>query len=243
LKPGLSGLDKATRQAIDPAEELVVEMVEQDHEKMITSHNDLAIEKTGISLRDKLSAEDRADYEAAMTALKMPVEAFDPLEPWFASVSISLIPLMQNGYDTGSGVEKDLTAAAKARDMAISGLETPEQQLGFFDNLPEEVQIRFLNFTVDTLNEVTEGMENMVAHWALGNTEELGRLMNAGLEDKLLYDTLLVNRNATWAEWVADRMEKPGIVFMAVGAGHLAGPESLQAQLAKKGVVSQQIHY
>ena len=173
----------------------------------------------------------------------MPVAAFDPLDPWFASVNLSLIPLMRNGYDANQGVEDELLAHAKARKITITGLETPEQQLGFFDNLPEDVQIRFLNFTVDTIDEAADGMEQMVAEWANANIDALGELMNAGLEDKILYEALLVNRNAIWAEWVDQRMAQPGTVFLAVGAGHLAGESSLQALLAKKGIVAERIEY
>jgi len=38
-------------------------------------------------------------------------------------------------------------------------------------------------------------------------------------------------------------MAKPGTVFVAVGAGHLAGPDSVQAQLARLGVKAQRIRY
>ena len=83
----------------------------------------------------------------------------------------------------------------------------------------------------------------MVIEWANAHVEQLGELMNAGLEDKIIYDTLLVNRNKSWAEWVEQRMAQPGTVFMAVGAGHLAGDSSLQAVLAKKGLVAQRMEY
>ena len=150
---------------------------------------------------------------------------------------------MSDGYDVNSGVEKDLKAQAEMRNMKIIGLETPEQQLGFFDNLPEEVQIGFLNFTISTLDDVPAGMENMVAQWANANVDALAELMNAGLEDKILYDTLLANRNATWAEWVEQRMEQPGTLFMAVGAGHLAGESSLQQKLKAKGLKVKRLKY
>jgi len=243
LKPGLSWFDEAVKDAFDVSDELVVEMVDPDPAEMVKIVSEIAIDQTGKSVRDKLNAEDRADYEAALKQLGLPVASFDPLELWFASVNISLVPLMQNGYDTNSGVEKDLTALAKARKMKISGLETPRQQLGFFDNLPQEAQIRFLNFTVDTVGEMVDGMDNMVARWALADIDALAELMNAGLEDKILYETLLVKRNANWAEWVDDRMDEPGTVFMAVGAGHLAGDSSLQELLSKKGLKAAQIEY
>lgn len=243
LKPGLTWFDEAVKEAFDASDELVVEMIEPDPAAMMKIVNDMAIDKTGVSLRDKLSEEDRADYEAALTSLNLPVAAFDPLKPWFASVSLSLVPLMKSGYDTNSGVEDALTSRAKARNMKIIGLETPEQQLGFFDNLPEDVQIRFLNFNVDTIDEMADGMENMVAHWANANITALAELMNAGLEEKILYETLLSNRNANWAVWVDERMDQPGTVFMAVGAGHLAGETSLQAQLKKRGLKAKRVKY
>ena len=243
LKPGMTWFDEAVKDGFDASDELVVEMIKPDAATMAKIIGDLAIDKTAVSLRDKLAADDRVDFEAAMTSLGLPVAAFDPLEPWFASVNLSLIPLVRSGYDANQGVEDELLAHAKARKIKITGLETVEQQLGFFDNLPEEIQIRFLNFTVDTIDETADGMEQMVAEWANANIDALAGLMNAGLEDKILYETLLVNRNATWAEWVDQRMAQPGTVFLAVGAGHLAGESSLQALLAKKGLVAERIEY
>lgn len=243
LTPGLSWFDEAVKDAFDSSDELVVEMIEPDPAEMVKIVTELAIDQSGKSVRDKLSQKDREKYEAALTKLGVPIESFDPLELWFASVSISLVPLIENGYDASSGVEKDLTALAKSRDMRIVGLETPRQQLGFFDNLPEEAQVRFLNFTIETVDEMVDGMNNMVARWALADTKALAELINAGLEDKVLYDTLLVERNESWAQWVQDRMNKPGTVFMAVGAGHLAGDNSLQEILAEKGLSAKQIEY
>jgi uncharacterized protein YbaP (TraB family) len=243
LKPGMTWFDEAVKESFDASDELVIEMIKPDPAVMAKLVTELAINKSGISLRDKLSPDDRVAYESTMTKIGMPVAAFDPLDPWFASVNLSLIPLMRNGYAADQGVEDALLSHAKARAIKITGLETPEQQLGFFDNLPEDVQIRFLNFTVNTIDDAADGMEQMVAEWANANIDALGALMNAGLEDKILYETLLVNRNITWAEWVGQRMEQPGTIFLAVGAGHLAGESSLQALLTKKGIVVERIEY
>ena len=243
LKPGMTWFDEAVKDSFEASDELVVEMIKPDPAAMAKVVGDLAIDKTGISLRDKLTATDRAKYEATLTRLNLPVASFDPLDPWFASVNISLIPLMRNGYASAQGADDELQAQAAARSIRVTGLETPEQQLGFFDNLPEDVQIRFLNFTIDTIDEAADGMEQMVVEWANAHVDELGELMNAGLEDKIIYDTLLVNRNISWAKWVEQRMKRPGTVFMAVGAGHLAGDSSLQSVLAKKGLVAKRVEY
>jgi uncharacterized protein YbaP (TraB family) len=56
-----------------------------------------------------------------------------------------------------------------------------------------------------------------------------------------LYDILLSKRNAAWADWIDKRMDKPGTVFVAVGAGHLAGRDSVQDYLRQRGIASERV--
>jgi len=51
-----------------------------------------------------------------------------------------------------------------------------------------------------------------------------------------LRDILIKQRNAAWTTWLKARLGTPGTVFVAVGAGHLAGPLSVQKMLAHQGV-------
>jgi len=68
--------------------------------------------------------------------------------------------------------------------------------------------------------------------------------MNESLKDSPeVAKALLIDRNARWADWVANRMKSPGTVFVAVGAGHLAGADSVQAQLAKLGMKAERVTY
>ena len=52
---------------------------------------------------------------------------------------------------------------------------------------------------------------------------------------------LLFNRNANWAKWIKARLDNPGTVFIAVGAGHLAGPKDVQDQLETLGIKTQRV--
>jgi uncharacterized protein YbaP (TraB family) len=56
------------------------------------------------------------------------------------------------------------------------------------------------------------------------------------------YRTMFTERNASWAGWIAQRLQEPGTVFVAVGAGHLAGRDSVQAKLTELGVKSARIN-
>jgi uncharacterized protein YbaP (TraB family) len=54
---------------------------------------------------------------------------------------------------------------------------------------------------------------------------------------------LLTDRNARWAADIQARMDRPGVVFVAVGAGHLTGKDSVQDLLAQEGLKVKRILY
>ena len=188
------------------------------------------------SLRTSLGTEKAAKYEAALTKLGLPVNAFDRFEPWFAGMTLAVLPLMQSGWTADSGVEKVVETNAGAQTKR-DALETVEYQIGVFDNLPEKAQVDFLMSTVDSLDELVPMMDKMLAEWVEGDADGLADLMNQSLTDPVLAKALLYDRNAKWADWIDARMATPGTVFIAVGAGHLAGEKSVQDYLKKHRLV------
>ena len=60
-------------------------------------------------------------------------------------------------------------------------------------------------------------------------------------ESELMYQSLLVNRNINWAGQIQTLLEGSGTVFIAVGAAHLAGDDSVQAQLARRGITAERV--
>ena len=83
----------------------------------------------------------------------------------------------------------------------------------------------------------------MLGAWASGNQAAIARAF-AEDEDLTphLRDVLLRQRNANWTRWLKSRLDTPGTVFVAVGAGHLAGPMSVQSMLAAEGVDVQRLY-
>jgi uncharacterized protein YbaP (TraB family) len=166
----------------------------------------------------------------------MPVESFDRFEPWYASLMFALVPLAKAGIVGENGVEKGLGAAAgdgKKREA----LESLEYQLSIFDSLPREAQIDYMMKTIEGSDDIKALLDAMMAEWLDGDADGLARLMNEDMEgEQALMERLLWQRNRAWADWVVKRLDTPGTVFVAVGAGHLAGDKSVQADLAAKGV-------
>ena len=243
LKPGLGWFDDGVKTAFDSSDQLVLELVEPPAAEAQALFGKLAMDQQGKTLRSKMNDADRAVYDAAMGKLGIPAPAFDPIEPWAAGITMSLLAMQKSGFDPNSGVEKQLTAAAKVSNKPIAGLETMEFQLGVFDTLPEAEQIAFLIETAKTIDDVGSTTDKMVAMWASADTESLAQLMNEGLTSRTLYDALLTNRNANWVKWISAQMKKPGVTFIAVGAGHLAGPTSVQALLPAYGLTATRVAY
>jgi uncharacterized protein YbaP (TraB family) len=156
------------------------------------------------------------------------------MKPWLAGLTLSILPLIQQGYDPSSGVEKVLLA--KVPDKETGALETAEFQLGIFDGMTQEAQVAFMMEAAGGIDEVKPMLDRMVAEWAAGDADGLADVMNEGMTDPAVAEALLYKRNANWAEWIDARLEQPGSVFIAVGAGHLAGPKSVQDYLAEKGI-------
>ncbi|MHA6721432.1 TraB/GumN family protein [Sphingomonas sp. RS2018] len=244
LKPGLTWFDEAVKTAFDKSDTLVLELVEPDAATMQQIVMSKAMLPEGQTLTANLPEAARAKYAKAMTDIGVPPTAFDRYKPWFAGINLAIIPLVKAGYDPNSGAEKTLTAAAKASNKTIDSFETAEQQIGFFDTLTPAAQTAFLTGTVDEMPKIGQTMETMVADWAKGDPDKLAALLNESMKDSPeVAKTLLYDRNARWADWIAKRMAKPGTVFVAVGAGHLAGNKSVIADLKAKKLVAKRVKY
>nr|WP_315470656.1 TraB/GumN family protein [uncultured Sphingorhabdus sp.] len=243
LKPGLGWFNDGVKTAFDASDQLVLELVELPAAEVQAMFGKFAMDQKGKALRSKMNDADRAVYEAAMGKLGIPAAAFDPFEPWAAAMTLSLLAMQKSGFDPNSGVEKQLTAAANITKKPIAGLETMEFQLGVFDTLAETEQVQFLVETAKDIDDAGATMDKMVDLWAAPDPEKLGALMNEEMTSRVLFDALLTKRNANWAKWISARMAKPGVTFIAVGAGHLAGPTSVQALLPAYGLNATRVAY
>jgi uncharacterized protein YbaP (TraB family) len=156
---------------------------------------------------------------------------------WLAAVTLSEATFSAMGLTPADGVEPALTARAKAGKKPLIGLETPQQQLGFLAGLPEADQVKMLEATLDDVAEAKVETEKLIAAWRAGDVEGIARdFARETKASPVLQATLLTNRNRRWAEWMEGVMKRPGKLFVAVGAGHLGGPEGLLAMLKARGL-------
>lgn len=244
LKPGLSWFDDGVKKAFDSSKEVVLELVMPDAAAMQALVMAKGIAHDGIPLTQRLPEAKRPALAKALTDLGLPATAFDSMEPWYAATNLSLLPLLKKGYDVSNGPEQSISKAAAAQGKPVTGLETAEEQLNIFDSLSMPAQVAFLTNTIDEMPKLDATMNTMVDSWAKGDPDALGRTLNDDLDaSPEVKKALLVDRNKRWAFWISNRMKQPGTVFIAVGAGHLAGKDSVLEQLRGYRLNAKRVKY
>jgi len=237
LKPDVRWFQGPVKKAFDRSGTLVLEVVTPDRASVAASTARLALDPDGPPLSQKLDPATRARYLALLGNVGLAPEQLEPFQPWFAAISLSVAPLEKLGYRPDAGVEDVLKRAAAKSAKRVEALEGMEEQLGFFASLPEPVQLAFLKATIKDAEKAETEIGRMVKEWSAGHPAALADDMNDSLKDMPeIADTLLYQRNKRWALWIDTRMGKPGTVFLAVGAGHLAGKGSVLDELAAKGL-------
>ena len=195
------------------------------------------VQQLGMSetpLGQRLSEDVKAKLYARLAELGASTAMTEQMQPWLVAITLPSMQIMQSGYRTDQGVEMVL----QTRDDALGqrSFETMEQQLRFFADMPEEQQIAMLEETLDDMEGGTEQLDRMAEAWRTGDVKTLEAEAIDGIKAyPELYDILVKRRNADWAEQLDQEMKGSGVDFVAVGAGHLIGPDSVPAMLAAKG--------
>lgn len=234
----------ALDKALADSQRLSIEIVDDDSPSM-----QALVMQHGVDfshpLSTKLDDRDMHRLEKAATDAKVPggLAALQPMRPWLAALTLTVAPLVQAGMDPSQGVDKQLKARMQQAGKPVDGLETSEKQILMLADLPEAMQLDFLR---QSFKEVADGpakLRELVDAWRRGDTDAIAKVEDEDLrkESPMLYQRLIVERNEAWARTIAERLKQPGVSFIAVGAGHLAGPDSVQAQLRKLGVESSRI--
>ena len=146
------------------------------------------------------------------------------------------------GLKGQEGVEAVLRNAFTSKGKPIGELESNVEQLGFFDTLPERAQRQLLEGAISAPKDMTKDFGGMLAAWSRGDVNAIARTFNHDLSASPdPQQALIKRRNQNWTKWIEQRMASPGSVLIAVGAGHLAGKDSVIEMLKKDGYRVRQV--
>ena len=204
----------------------------------------------GMDLQHPLSKQlddtDRTRLDAAAKAIALPGGAatLDAMKPWLAALTITVAPIVKAGYNPKSGADKQLQRTFKADGKTVDAFETAEQQIKYFANLPATLQLDMLRTVLDDYAKGPQQIEALVRAWQAGDVDAIAKNVNGSMRAQYpdLYKVLLVDRNKNFARRIETLLKGNGTIFAAIGAGHLAGPDSVQMQLSKLGIDTERVH-
>lgn len=230
-------------EALQASDALVLEVSDPDDQAAVAP----LIQQYGMSparpLSSLLSPEDLVRLDTAARTMGASASQMDPLRPWLAGVMLSSALPARGGFEAGSGVDVQLRAEAARTTKLIRGLETPADQVRMLAGFSEEGQIAFLRNTVDTFGDAPVELGQLAEAWTRGDVESIGAITLAPMKARtpIVYETTIVARNRRWAEQIATMLDAPGTTFIAVGALHLAGEDSVQVILHEAGIEAERV--
>lgn len=175
---------------------------------------------------------------------RVPNLAVAPSASFLASTRLAISAGRARGMKVDNGADMVLRRAAELVGKPVEGLESFEYQLNMFNRMPEQTgQAASPAQDPGAIRNLALMMSQMQASWNRGDPAIFTAMLDQmRTSSPVSYNVMFTQRNSNWANWIAGRLNKPGIVFVAVGTGHLAGPDSVQAKLAQLGVHSSRIN-
>lgn len=160
------------------------------------------------------------------------------LKPFIAQTQVVVSQGRSAGLSVENGADSVLRRVAEDVGKPVGGLERFEDQLGTLASIPASSSAA----KQPSASAVSVTVNDLLSAWSTGNTHAFSTML-AGFEAKspVAYRMLIADRNARWGQWIANRLDRPGTVFVAVGTGHLAGKDSVQQWLAVRGIAAARV--
>ncbi|MFL6786993.1 MAG: TraB/GumN family protein [Sphingomicrobium sp.] len=224
-------------QAVSGSQQLVVETIvdDKDPTKLMSAMASLAFNTPNLPpLLERVPATKRPALAAAVRKSGLPPQALDKMETWAAAFILLGNKFRELGLS--GGVEGVLRKDFAAQGKAVGELESNLEQLSFFDKLPEPAQRNLLEGAIEESKSMTDEFGGMLKAWSSGDVNGIAKTFDRDLSTSPeLQQALIRQRNANWSKWIEQRLAQPGAVLVAVGAGHLAGKDSVLEMLKKSG--------
>jgi len=232
-------------QAFDRSDYLAVELDVNaiDHDLYNRLINQKGLYPEGKSIKDAVSDETWQQLRQRLRQLNVSYEAVKNYKPGVLVLTMTAAQVMQMGLDPQLGIDiYFLSKAAQQPKKQVIELETLEQQLSLFIDIPDGDLL--LKESLYSMAESESMMTDMVSYWKKGDENAMGKLL---FEDSLndypafatIYDSLFYARNRKMVSKIEQMLKQDGAAgkgyFVVVGSGHLIGSKGIVNVLKEKG--------
>ena len=237
LPPGIEWQDDAVKQAIRESDALVLEIPPTDPAQASAAFVHAARAKAAVPIEERLPSPKRMLLADAIDHSHASRETLDGMKDWGAALVLAAGDASADGASRENGVEAVLTREFQEKGKPVEGLETLNGQFAIFDSLPARDQRHLLSNAVTDAAQPDGGYADALTAWRKGDASALASAADALFTAApALKSALLVRRNTAWVADLTRRMKQHrGSLLVAVGSGHLVGPQGLPAMLGKAG--------
>lgn len=167
------------------------------------------------------------------------------MKPYLLMFTFTMLEYGRLGYDAEYGLDAHFSQRAQREGKRVVALESMSQQMTMLDDLSAALQTTMLQITVDEIvnGEVPVLANEMITAWRAGDAKKLNEVLRA--EERKLSPALakefrfrfLAERNSSMAQKIDWMIRSGQRVFVAVGALHMIGRDSIPALLREKGYI------
>jgi uncharacterized protein YbaP (TraB family) len=242
----LRGLDRADRFVLE------LDLRKATEESVSTLLANSVVVRPPDTLMDLVGPETARlleENDATLAAMGMPRNARKWKKPWYIALWILESASTRSGFEAGASAEDFILQTLGTRPLI--GLETLEEQLGFFDDLSPHLQDMMLQDSLLRIDTAVEEIRSLVRAWRRGDEQAMEEMARDGVDElpdlKKFYEAVLTDRNLRWMtvfKSFLDDAEYAGeTIFVGVGALHLVGDDGLVRLLRESGYDAEPIDH
>lgn len=222
-------------EAIEAADELVMELSPAELAGAGGVFQQLAPRESPLAIEARLQGKALIGYRALETSGRN--FGAEGLDDWAVMVLMGQRVAQNAGLSPADGVEAGLTERFESAKKPIRGLETARAQLMLFETLDPAAQRTLLTRSAEEADTAAKDVGALTTAWGRGDVAALEKIINEDIDSvPAARKAIITDRNRLWSAWAKRRMEHPGTVLMAVGAGHLVGADGMPAMLEAEGL-------
>ncbi|HKY94426.1 MAG TPA: TraB/GumN family protein [Kiloniellales bacterium] len=196
---------------------------------------------TGQSLSSLVGAELAREVKRALAPLGFPPRGVERMTPWAASMFLATSIEESVRQKVGmKPLDLYLQLGAERAGMRIVALESLDDHMAAFTEMPVELQASMLRASLATRGLFALAMEDMLALYLEGDLDGLYAyyVKTESPNDPVFFEyfneAILLKRNRGMVESAKPLLAEGG-AFIAIGAMHLAGPDSMLELLYRDG--------
>ncbi|HEY8239794.1 MAG TPA: TraB/GumN family protein [Kiritimatiellia bacterium] len=190
----------------------------------------------GSTLSSVLSPATYAMLKRHCDDVGLPLAQMDSLKPAAVAMTLVVVALRKVGV-AETGVDAHFFEKAKQDGKPVEGLESVDEQISLIADMGKGKEDAFMQYMLEDMDQLPQVMNDLIGAWREGDRERMWELFVKDVKEKSpeLYDDMFVKRNNAWLAKIRAYLATNDKELILVGAGHLAGPDGLLAQLEAQG--------